>query len=109
MRYDLTTKERGFNPWDRVLVLLPIIGNPLQARYHGPYVTEKRISNLNYIIHTPDRRKQRQLCHINMLKPYFDKDNVSSHSVYIMFSVLFENIGCKIQIGDEHFVKSDPG
>ena len=58
IRYDLKTKEREFNPGDKVLVLLPIIGNPLQANYHGPYVTEKRISNLNYIIQTPGRRKQ---------------------------------------------------
>ena len=44
-----------------------------------------------------------------MLKPYFDKDSVSSHSVNIVYSVPFENIDCKIQIKDEHFVKSDPG
>ena len=55
IRYDVTTKEREFNPGDKVLVLLPIIGNPLQARYHGPYVIEKRINNLNYIIQTPDK------------------------------------------------------
>ena len=53
---------------------------------------------------TPDRRQQRQLCHINMLKPYFDKDSVSSHFVNIVYSVPFENIDCKIQI-----VKFDPG
>ena len=44
-----------------------------------------------------------------MLKPYFDKDSVSSHSVNIVYSVPLENIDCKIQIEDEHFVKSDPG
>ena len=43
-----------------------------------------------------------------MLKPYFDKDSVSSHSVNIVYSVPFENIVCKIQIEDEYFVKSDP-
>ena len=64
---------------------------------------------MNYIIHTPDRHKQRQLCHINMLKPYFDKDSVSSHSVNIVYFVPFENIDCKIQTEDEYFVKSDPG
>ena len=26
-----------------------------------------------------------------------------------MYSVPFENIDCKIQIEDEHFVQSDPG
>ena len=108
MRYDLTAKERKFNPGEKVLVLLPIIGNTLQARYHGPYLVEKRISDLNYIIQTPDRRKQRQLCHINMLKPYFDKDSISSHSVNIVYSVPVENIACKFQTEDEHFVRSDP-
>ena len=44
-----------------------------------------------------------------MLKPYFDKDSVSSHSVNIVYSVPFENIDCKIQIEDEHLVKSYPG
>ena len=109
IRYDLTTKESKFNPRDKVLVLLPIIGNQLQARHHGPNVIGKQSSNLNYIIQTPDRRKQRQFCHINMLKPYFDKDSVSSHSVNIVYSVPFQNIDCKIQIEDEYFVKSDRG
>ena len=44
-----------------------------------------------------------------MLKPHFDKDSVSSHSVNIVYSVPFEDINCKIQIEDENFVKSDPG
>ena len=61
------------------------------------------------IIQIPDRRKQWQLCHIDMLKPYFDNDSVSSHSVNVVYSVPFEIIDCKIQTEDEHFVKSDPG
>ena len=44
-----------------------------------------------------------------MLKPYFDKDTVSSHSVNSLYSVPFESIDCTIQIENEHFVKSDPG
>ena len=44
-----------------------------------------------------------------MLKPYFDKDSVSSHSVNTVCSVPFENIDCKIEIEDEYFVKSYPG
>ena len=36
------------------------------------------MSDLNYVLQTPDRRKQKQLCHINMLKPYYSRkgDNV---------------------------------
>ena len=28
---------------------------------------QKKLSDVNYIVNTPGRRKQKQLCHINML------------------------------------------
>ena len=40
-RYKYTT-ECTFTPADKVLVLLPIPGRPLQTRYFGPYVVEKK-------------------------------------------------------------------
>ena len=54
---------------------MPNPGSPLQARSFGPYTVEKKACDLNYIITTPDRRKQKQLYHINMLKEYADRDN----------------------------------
>ena len=66
--YDKNTKERHFESGDKVLALLPIPGRPLQARYFGPYTVEKKASDLDYIITTPDSRKQKQLCHINMFR-----------------------------------------
>jgi RNase H-like domain found in reverse transcriptase/Reverse transcriptase (RNA-dependent DNA polymerase)/Integrase zinc binding domain/Integrase core domain len=75
-RYDEQAVERGFSPGDKVLALLPVPGKPLQARYCGPYTVEKKLSDLNYVVNTPGRRKQNQLCHVNMLKPYFDRDNL---------------------------------
>ena len=71
--FDKNTKERSFKSGDKVLALLPIPGRPLQARYFGRYTVEKKASDLNYIITTPDRRKQK--CHINMLKEYVDRDS----------------------------------
>lgn len=38
-------------------------------------LVEKRLADRNYLIETPDRRKRVQLCHINLLNPYY-----SSHS-----------------------------
>ena len=73
--YDTNTKERSFKSRDKVLALLPVPGRPLQARYFGPYTVEKKANDLNYIITTSDRRKQRQLCHISMLKEYVDRDS----------------------------------
>ena len=71
--YDKTSVSRTFKPGDKVLALLPVPGRPLQARYFGPYIVDKKMSDLNYVLQTPDRRKQKQLCHINMLKPYYSR------------------------------------
>ena len=70
--FEKNSKERSFKSGDKVL---PIPSRPLQARYYGPYTVEKKASDLNYIIITPDRRKQKQLCHINMLKECVDRDS----------------------------------
>lgn len=74
-KYDVDAVERSFKPGQKVLALLPVPGNTLYSRFFGPYVIEKKLNNLNYIVVTPDRRKQTQLCHINMLKPYVERDN----------------------------------
>ena len=71
--YDRKAKSRCFEPGDRVLVLFPVVGNPLQAKYSGLYKVVKKISDTNYLVKTPDRRKETQVCHINMLKAYHEK------------------------------------
>ena len=55
------------------MVLFPVVGNPLQTKYSGPYKVDKKISNTNYLVKTAGRRKETQLCHINMLKAYHEK------------------------------------
>ena len=72
--FDQDAKSRSFNPGDKVLVLLPIPGSALQARYSGPYLVKKKVGDRDYIIDTPERRRRSRLCHINMLKPYFDRE-----------------------------------
>ena len=76
--YDKDAKSKIFSPGDKVLVLFPIPGHPLQARYHGPYTIESKVGEVDYIVKTPDRHKSRQLCHINMLKEYVDRNDDSS-------------------------------
>lgn len=72
-RFDRGAKLRSFSPGDKVLVLLPVPGSALQARYHGPYQVKEKVSELDYVIMTSDRKKKTRLCHINMLKPYFER------------------------------------
>ncbi|PIK33572.1 hypothetical protein BSL78_29612 [Apostichopus japonicus] len=54
-RFDQKSKERSFQTGEKVLVLLPVHGEPLRARFSGPYRVAKKISDVNYIIDTPGR------------------------------------------------------
>ena len=76
--YDKKSKKRCFKVGDRVLALLPILQQPLQARYCGPYLIIRKVNDVDYVINTPDRRKSQRLCHINMLKEYHDRTTSSS-------------------------------
>ena len=93
-RYDQNSVSRTFKPGDKVLALLPVPGRPPQARYFGPYIVDKKMSDLNYVLQTRDRRKQKQLCHINMLKPYYSRkcDNVKPVQTIVIVIVILMKI-----------------
>lgn len=64
-RYDKKAVVRSFEAGDQVLVLLPIPGSGLQARFSGPYVVERKLSDIDFVIYTPDRKRSSRVCHIN--------------------------------------------
>ena len=103
---DENAQDRNFEPGDKVLALLPIPGKPLQARYYGPYTVDKKLSDVNYTVNTPGRPKQKQLCHINMLKKYIDRDSSVILSVNLVNTVPPEQNQTNSE--DMNFVKSDP-
>ena len=78
MCYNEKAHKRIFHPGDKVLILLPIPGHSLQACYSGPYAIEEKVNDLTYIIQTPERRKGRRLCHINMLKAYYSPSGTTA-------------------------------
>ncbi len=51
-------------------MLLPSPGSTLAARFTGPYVIQSKLSDTDYVILTPERRRKTRLCHVNMLKSY---------------------------------------
>jgi hypothetical protein len=86
--YDRKARSRTFTPGDQVLVLLPLSGQPLQARFSGPYVIESKVGDLDYVVKTPDRRKKRQLCHVNMLKRYYVRSSeINTETVAVSTTV----------------------
>ncbi|XP_068213155.1 uncharacterized protein [Palaemon carinicauda] len=66
---------REFQKGDQVLLYHPIPGAPLREKFAGPYTVLDRLSKVNYVISTPDRRKETQLVHVNLLKWYQSRVN----------------------------------
>ncbi|XP_068213909.1 uncharacterized protein [Palaemon carinicauda] len=73
LKYDVKTRDRLFNVGDKVLVLLPMPGNPLKAEFVGPWKVLKKINNVNYLIETPDRRRKNHICHVNTIKSFTER------------------------------------
>ncbi|KAK0155661.1 Retrovirus-related Pol polyprotein from transposon 412 [Merluccius polli] len=74
-RFDRKSVNRSFQAGDKVLVLLPVVGSALQAKFSGPYKVESKLSETNYVICTPERRRKTRVCHINMLKRYVSRES----------------------------------
>ncbi len=56
-RFDQKSVSRNFQAGDSVLVLLPIPESTFQAKFFGPYVIEKKLSQTDYVVGTPDRKR----------------------------------------------------
>ncbi|KAL7837523.1 hypothetical protein SRHO_G00272340 [Serrasalmus rhombeus] len=69
--FNRKAEHHKFQPGDLVLALLPLLNSPFQAKFMAPYKVVKCLPDHNYLLNTPDRRKKGQVCHINLLKPYF--------------------------------------
>ena len=108
-RYDNHVIDRKFKPGDKVLALLPIPGRPVQARYFELYPIDKKTSDLNYKVNTPGRRKNKQMCHVNMLKEYIDRDSSISKPITVVNNVPQESNVSEPDVNSDFSDKSDPG
>ncbi len=57
-RYDKRSVNRSFQSGDSVLVLLPESGSVFRAKFSGPYEVKEKLSDTNYVIYTPERRRK---------------------------------------------------
>lgn len=72
-RYDQKAVQRSFQTGDKVLILLPVPGSALQAKFAGPYEIKEKLGDTDYVVDTPDRKRKSRVCHINMLKAYVSR------------------------------------
>lgn len=54
--YDKHAKRSSFDVGDEVLILLPIPGDPLQAKYSRPYTIHRKVNEVDYIIVRPSAK-----------------------------------------------------
>ena len=88
--YDKQTRKRSLEVGDKILALLQIPGSPLQARYSGLFVVDKKLNEVNYFINTLECCKQQCLCHINMLKLYQNREKGSKNILVATHVVVWE-------------------
>ncbi len=89
--YDRKTERSVFEPEDQVPVSCLLPSSPFEAKFEGPYVIKHRLSDENYIVATPHRRRSTQFYHVNLLKPFYEKSKSNSensiHSVLAISDV----------------------
>lgn len=98
-QFDKSAVPRSFDPGDLVLVLLPIPGSALSACFTGPYEVLEKVSDTDYVISTPNRTRRKRVCHVNMLKTYHSRDNITgSGNVTKTTPVL---VSCNVPVADD--------
>lgn len=65
--FDTKSEKCVFGPGDKVLPLLPVVSFPFQPWFSGPYSVIQQVSDQDYTILTPDRKRKSKLCYINFL------------------------------------------
>lgn len=78
--YNRSAKVRSFNPGDRVLVLIPTVESKFLAKWQGPYEIIEKVGEVNYKVYQPGKRKPEQLYHVNLIKPWKDRETLTAVS-----------------------------
>lgn len=88
LNYDAHSKLREFQVGGKVLLFVPDNKYPLQAKYQEPFTGLKKGGNLNSVIDTPERREDKRLALINLLKKYDGREQGSrSEVVHVILNV----------------------
>ncbi|XP_041440518.1 uncharacterized protein LOC121400717 [Xenopus laevis] len=81
--YNRGSRVRTFAPGDRVLVLVPTAESKFLAKWQGPFEVMEKSGEVNYKIHQPGKRKPVQIYHVNLLKPWKDRESLTAESAIL--------------------------
>ncbi|XP_057693505.1 uncharacterized protein LOC130916648 [Corythoichthys intestinalis] len=72
--YDSAARERGFDPGQKVLVMLPSEDSKLLAKWQGPYEVKEKLGPTTYKVALPGRGRAVRVLHVNLLKEWVSKE-----------------------------------
>ena len=72
--FDLSAKERSFQPGDKVLLLLPEKHNKLEMAWQGPYEVVQKLGPCDYKIKIGQKFK---IFHANLLKLFLERQSIA--------------------------------
>ncbi|XP_037745412.1 zinc finger and SCAN domain-containing protein 16-like [Chelonia mydas] len=72
--YNRRAKVWRFQLGEQVMVIVLRAESKLLASWHGPYEIVKAIGEVDYKVRKPDHRRPEQIYHINLLKPWHDRE-----------------------------------
>lgn len=68
--YDQSARQRGFEPGQKVLVMLPTSDSKLLAKWQGPFEVQKKLGPTTYQVSNPGRQHSSRVLHVNLLKEW---------------------------------------
>ena len=74
MLYNRKSQNRVFNPGGKVSVSSPGQRNAMQARDLGSCLVVNRVGTLHWTFKNCDGGQLTEICQLNILKPYFERD-----------------------------------
>eukprot|EP00063_Salmo_salar_P026974 XP_014001809.1 PREDICTED: uncharacterized protein LOC106572279 [Salmo salar] len=82
--YDQHARHRAFEPGQKVLLLLPSSTSKLLAQWQGPYLIGRKMGPVTYEVLHPDKGKEKQTYHVNLLKAWEEKGELSKVKSFLV-------------------------
>ncbi|XP_024136818.1 uncharacterized protein LOC112151925 [Oryzias melastigma] len=90
MWYDQQARHRELQPGQKVLLLLPSSSSKLLAKWQGPYTIVRRMGPVTYEVYHPEKKRDKQTYHVNLLKEWKDGANPLPEKVLMVRNVKAE-------------------
>ncbi|RDD35996.1 Retrovirus-related Pol polyprotein from transposon 17.6 [Trichoplax sp. H2] len=72
--YDKNARQVEYQAGDKVLLIRPVKSDKMSLCWDGPYTVIRRIGAVNYELATPNSRKKIKVVHVNLTKPWKERN-----------------------------------